>query len=138
MPQILNTEGWVRTSTDGDVDLEFADDTIAKLQHHFETPLLSAGMTSSTADLINQWHELLQYAHEYLSVSTTPYRICWRHIFTSPRSSAWKDVLLLVELLFTVPISNAKLERMFSKLKQVKTLHRAALSQRRLESFTNF
>ena len=36
---------------------------------------------------------------------------------------------LLIELLFTIPIDNAKLERMFSKLKQVKILHHSSLLQ---------
>ena len=38
-----------------------------------------------------------------------------------------------MKLLFTIPVSNAKLERMFSKLKIVKTLFRSSLSQERLE-----
>ena len=63
-----------------------------------------------------------------------PYRKTWRRIFASPCSQAWKDVLLIIELLFTIPVSNAKLERMFSKMKHVKTLLRASLSEKKLES----
>ena len=70
-------------------------------------------LTSQAAVLLNQWHNLLQYAHKYLSVTTTLYLVCWRLTFTSPRCTSWKDILLLIELLFTIPISNARLERMF-------------------------
>ena len=42
--------------------------------------------------------------------------------------------MVLIELLFTIPITNAKFEWMFSKLKQVKTNERCSLSQNRLES----
>ena len=66
-----------------------------------------------------------------MSVTATPYLVC---IFTLSRCTTWEDILLLIELLFTIPINNAKLEWMFSKLKQVKTLHRSSLSQNRLES----
>ena len=39
----------------------------------------------------------------------------------APRSKGWSNVLLMIRLLFTVRVSNAKLERMFSKLKRIKT-----------------
>ena len=38
------------------------------------------------------------------------------------------DVPLMIRLLFIVPVSNAKLERMFSKLKRVKINFRCSLS----------
>ena len=88
---------------------------------------MNAGVKASVPDLLNQWHDLLQYAREYLCVTSTPYRVCWRRI-------SWSNVLILIELLCTIPISNAKLERMFSKLNQVKTLQRGSLSQIRLEN----
>ena len=54
--------------------------------------------------------------------------------FLAPRSKAWSDVLTLVELLFTIPVTNAKLEKMFSKLKHIKTNCRSRLTETRLES----
>lgn len=38
-------------------------------------------------------------------------------------------VLLVVELLFSIPISNAKVERLFSRMKRVKTDSRASLNE---------
>ena len=131
--QLLNTEGWLRTNEEGEIDFEFGDEGLTYLYKHFSIPLMNAGVKASVPDLLNQWHGLLQYAREYLCVTSTPYRVCWRRIFNSPRCSAWSDVLILIELLFTIPISNAKLERMFSKLNQVKTLQRGSLQQIRLE-----
>ena len=40
----------------------------------------------------------------------------------------------MIKLLFTVPVSNAKLKRMFSKLKRAKTNFRCSLDVKRLES----
>ena len=136
-PNVLNTEAWIRyKDEDGESvrDLEFIDDGIEQIIKHFRIPLTHAGFNSSVPDVLSQWHDLLGYSIEYLSLSNTPYRETWRCIFASPRSQAWKDVLLIIELLFTIPVSNAKLERMFSKMKHVKTLLRASLSEMKLES----
>ena len=48
--------------------------------------------------------------------------------------NGWSNVLLMIRLLFTVPVSNAKLERMFSKLKHVKTNFHYSLGVKRLEN----
>ena len=52
----------------------------------------------------------------------------WRKNFAALRTKGWSDVLLMIILLFIVPVSNAKLERMFSKLKRVKINFRCSLS----------
>ena len=44
----------------------------------------------------------------------------WLKDFVALRTKGWSDVLLMIRLLFMVPVSNAKLERIFSKLKRVK------------------
>ena len=119
-PQILNTDGWIRRKEEDDnkvQDYEFMDESIEELVKHFEIPLRNAGFNSTIPELLKQWHELLEYGTEYLSLPYTPYQVTWRRIFTSPRNQTWKDLLILVELLFTIPVSNAKLERMFSKMK---------------------
>ena len=43
-------------------------------------------------------------------------------------------VLLLVELLLSIPISNAKVERMFSLMNRVRTDFRASLSENTLNN----
>ena len=53
------------------------------------------------------------------SVTNTPYHIIWHCIFTAPRSKSWSDILILVGL-FTIPVCNVKLERIFTKLKYIK------------------
>ena len=125
--QILNTEIWIRTDESGETNLKLADNTVTVLLEHFATPLQNAGLTTQAAKLLNQWHNLLEYLHKYLLVTTTPYLICCHCIFTSPRCTTWKDILLLIKLLFTIPTSKVKLERMFSKLKQVKILHHSSV-----------
>ena len=47
-------------------------------------------------------------------------------------SYKWKNILLLIELLFSVPVCNAKLERLFSHLRRVKNDFRCSLGEHHL------
>ena len=47
--------------------------------------------------------------------------------YTAPDSSKWPNLLQLSELLFSLPFSNAHVERMFSTLKIIKTEWRTLL-----------
>ena len=126
--QILNTEVWKKTDESGQTNKEFTENTITVLSEHFAKLLQNDELTTQAAELLNQWHSLLELVYKYLSVTAMPYLICWCHIFTSLKNT-WKDILLLTKLLFTILISNANLERMFSMLNQVKTLHHFSAAQ---------
>ena len=68
--QIFNTEGWERKKIGGNgntiSDFEFADTHAEYLYEHFNIPLIAAEVNISSVDLLNQWHELLQYPKEFL------------------------------------------------------------------------
>ena len=49
------------------------------------------------------------------------------HLLIGLRAKEWKDILLIVELLFCWPISNTAVERVFSLLNRVKTDGHASL-----------
>ena len=75
-----------------------------------------------------------RFLETLVRISTTGSRICkedsfssqsfvssqWRKIFAAPTIKDLSNVLLMIRLLFIVPVSNTKLERMISKLKRVK------------------
>ena len=61
------------------------------------------------------------------------YRAVWWRIFHAPDSSQWKNILTLVELLFSLPVSNGKLERVFSQMNVVKTNKRSLLTNESLD-----
>lgn len=71
--QILNTEGWLRETQDEDgnviTDYEFADEGLSNLKQHFDIPLRHAGFSASTADLLNQFHDLLRYSHDHPEIN---------------------------------------------------------------------
>ena len=50
------------------------------------------------------------------------------------RGEVWSHVLLMIRFLFTVSVSNAKLERMFSRLKHIKTNFCCSLGVKHLEN----
>nr|XP_047140930.1 zinc finger protein 862-like [Hydra vulgaris] len=129
--QVLNCNGWLREviAENGIItrNLDFADEALNYICKHFQEPLRSAAVVFP--DILTQWKEMLSYAQEFLSPVETQYRITWRRIFVSPRSKSWTSILTVAELLFTLPISNAKLERMFSKMKSVKSNYRTSLTE---------
>lgn len=104
--QILNTEGWER-NTEGDENKLFADKILKDILTHFNEPLLKAGLNCGLSTLLEQWHFLLDYAKCYLNPSGTHYLRVWNRFFNSPRCADWNMVLLIAELIFSFPISNA-------------------------------
>ena len=54
--------------------------------------------------------------------------------FSFPLCCNWKDILTLVELLFTIAVSKAKIEHKFSKIRLTKTSFRVFLTVDRMES----
>ena len=72
---------------------------------------------------------MLLYATQFLTISTLDYRPVWWRLFHCPNSSNWSNILTLSRLLFTLPVSNGKLERIFSILKLIKIEKRASLGE---------
>ena len=126
---ILNSEGWDRD------DETLGDEEIRDLYKHFEIPLKNAGVNCTTVhDLIEEWHNLIEYTITYLNPSTLSHKRVWYKLFNSSRKSRWSNILHLIELLFCLPISNAAVERLFSLMKRLKTSIRSSLGQTRLSN----
>ena len=73
-------------------------------------PLKEAGMKVSIPEPVEHWYELVEYAKKDLSLVRASYLFTWHKIFAAPRSKGWSDVLLRIRLLYTVRVSNTKLE----------------------------
>ena len=100
-----------------------------------EEPLKNAGF--ETEDVIEEWHDLISYAIAFLNCSSTNYLRTWHRIFNSEKCKIeFKNILLVAESAFCLPVSTAKLERSFSMLKRVKRDTRAALGVNRVENLT--
>ena len=124
---ILNTDGWIRHTNDD----AFADEALEELFNFYEQPLKNAGFQGGLSDLLDQWHSVVEYTTKYLNIKSD-YKEVWHQIFGSSKRGEWDLVLLLVELLFCLPVSNAKVERLFSLMNRVKTDGRCSLKEGRL------
>ena len=131
--KVLNTEHWKSLVED---EIEFVDDMVTDLLSKFHPILLKQGLCPNTCDLevLDEWHDMVSHTINFLQSSKANYKKTWRLLFDSSYSTKWKNILLLIQLLFSVPICNAKLERLFSKLRRTKNDERCSIGK---ESLTN-
>jgi len=71
--------------------------------------------------VLTEFEEMVDYAIQFLSLTTMDYQAVWWCLFNCPNSQEWKNGLNLVELFFSLPASNGKVERIFSQLKTIKS-----------------
>jgi hypothetical protein len=128
---LLNTAGWVKAKDDA---VEIFDQDVERLYERYRIPLERACFSGTVGELLDQWHNLLEHALAYLSPERVDYRVVWHQLFNCSRSKEWNAILTLIELLFVLPVSNAKVEAFFSLMKRVKTDTRASLKEHRLNS----
>ena len=75
---------------------------------------------------------MVEYARQYLNLVEN-YKVIWWKIFNAPVASRWKNLLVLIELLYCFPVSNGTLERVFSQLKQIKDDLKCSLNESTLD-----
>ena len=94
-------------------------------------PLASAGADLCAIRI--EFSSILQYAIMYISLATSEYHAVWWRLFHAPCASEWPNMLILAELLFSLPASNGKVERTFSQLKVIKSDKRTSLNNDTLD-----
>ena len=72
--------------------------------------------------------DIIEYARAYLRIGQESYRKIWYQLCSSPDSVKWPNVLLVSEVLFSLPFTTAKVERLFSTLKIIKNERRTNFS----------
>ena len=98
---------------------------IERLGVQFKIPLESVGVDINK--LRDEFYDMMLYAAQFISLTTLDYRAVWWRLFHSLNSSSWPNVLALCRLLFPLPVSNGKLERIFSVLKLIEVNRRLSL-----------
>ena len=97
----------------------------------FTVPLEAAGIL--VANIIDEFRDMLLYATQFISLSSISYQAVWWKLFHSPNTSSWTNVLKLAQLIFSLPVSNGKLERVFSIMKNIKLDKRSSMSNQLLD-----
>ena len=124
---ILATQGWEKTT-----EASFAHSAIEDLSSRYRGPLEHAKVDFSL--LKEEWDDMLDYAKRYLDLVTRNANAVWWKLFNSTSAKNWGNILRLVELLFSLPMTNGHVERVFSQLKAIKTNRRTCLGENRLDS----
>lgn len=84
-------------------------DSVDRLLERFAVPL--EGAQADLSKIKVEFELLVQYAVQFISLSTLDYHAVWWRIFHAPSASEWSNTIVLIELLFSLPSSNGKLER---------------------------
>ena len=132
----LATQGWQKLA-DEDSQSEPSETipsyipAIGRLCSKFKIPLEAAGVV--VAQIVDEFHDMLLYATQFISLSSTNYQAVWWKLFHSPNASDWTNALKLARLLFSLPVSNGKLERVFSTMKNIKQSKRSSMSNELLD-----
>ena len=124
---ILDTQHWQETASTNLDELNVAIDLITA---HFRLPLQSKGVCF--AALRDELEAVVLYARKFLGIDKEKYHKVWYKLHASPDAAAWKNVLLISELLFSLPFSNGRVEGIFSTLKVIKTDARTSLKNQTL------
>ena len=123
---ILATYGWEKGE-----DGSFAHDALESLSTRFRVPLEKAGVDCSLIQ--EEWEDIIDYAKRYLNLVQENYTTIWWKLFNAVDASKWQNILRVVELLFCLPLTNGRLERLFSQLKLIKSDRRSSLGENRLD-----
>ena len=120
----LETQNWL-CKCDNIDDISEIKAAVEQVITHFRIPLEAKGV--SVEVIQDEIEEAVQYARKYLAIDTKSYKKIWYTLHTCPDSRKWPNVLLLCELLFSLPIATSRVEQTFSIVKVVKTKRRTSL-----------
>ena len=123
----LDTQSWVPRN-EGSVSEDDLTEIYAAVEYitsHFREPLEAAGVT--LASIQDELQEIVDYARKYLNLATESYQTIWYKLHTTHDLSKWPNVLVVAQLLFSLPFSNGTVERIFSSMKIIKTDRRTNL-----------
>ena len=99
----MSTHGWEK-ALEEDNDMAAID----RLVERFAVPL--QGALVNTEEVGREFKEMITYATQYIALAVLDYKSVWWRLFHALNCSEWANVLVLAELLFSLPASNGKLE----------------------------
>ena len=67
---------------------------------------------------------MIDYCRNYLDCKLEDYRRIWYTLHTTQDAVRWPNLLIVSELLFSLPFTNSKVEKSFSHLKVIKSERR--------------
>ena len=77
--------------------------------------------------LDDEFDKIVDYCRKFVNYTVNDYKQVWYILHTTHDAYKWPYLILLSELLFSLPFTNAKVERTFSNLKMIKIERRTSL-----------
>ena len=131
----METQGWqkiVDDKSDFGIGSEGSSLPVTRLAEIFRVPLEAAGVKLYL--LPEEFKEIILHATQFILLSTLDYQSVWWRLFHAPNSNDWSNLLLLVRMVFTLPVSIGKLERVFSNMKLLKVVKRSQMRNDTLDN----
>ena len=128
----LETQSWQKSHSDDcsddcdeilDLDDHFAEvrTAVKHIISIFRVPLKAKGMC--VASIQDKVEDVVSYARKYLLIGSENYHKIWYKLHSSPDSSRWPNILILCELLFSLPISTSRVEHISDHYLDIYTMH---------------
>ena len=115
----LDTCSWAARGEMADDDMADIRAAVEHIITVFREPL--EAKEACLSSLHDELKEVVHFCRRYLDSQLEDYRKVWFKLHSTHDSRKWPTILLLSELLFSLPFTNSKVERMFSSLKVIKT-----------------
>ena len=123
----LDTQSWQESEAFlNDDRMTEIKSSLLSLTEAFRAPLEAKGVDLSS--IVDEIEDIVEYSRSYLRIGSDDYKKIWYQLSTSPDAVKWPNILIICELLFSLPFSTAKVERLFSTLKIIKNERRTNLS----------
>ena len=128
--QLLDTSTWPKDNSLS----AFGDKEIDSIANHFHQVLSINGC--NIVEILPEWQTLKGHVMPIVvNDKSAKYLDVWKKIFINADvKRECRNVLDIIEILLVTPFSNAKLERMFSRMARVKSDWRNRLSRDRLDA----
>ncbi len=115
-------------AVDDKSEIRAAMDYIASV---FCKPLELKG--ASLFQLNDELDDAADFCRNYFDCKNEDYRRIWYFLHSAEDAHRWSNLLIVCELLFSLPFTNSKVERSFSHLKVIKSERRSSLSTSTLD-----
>ena len=124
----IDTKKWIYKDdgVGGDYTMFEVRESVECIVTKFRDPL--EAKEASLSSVQDEVEEIIEYSRKFLPISTSSYREIWYKLHTCHDSNRWPTLLLLSELVFSLPFSNSRVEQIFSSLGSIKTKRRTNLS----------
>ena len=113
--------------------LNYGDESMNALISHFRSLIEKKGC--NVTQIMSEWDRLKLSLSPKLKAGEKDYLKVWKEVFLNEGiQDECKNVLHIIEILLITPFTNAKIERVFSRMNRLKTDSRNRLGQARLET----